>query len=238
MLSSSSSDGFSSFSMLNGDTSVEADFVASFRFGDNRAEQSGWHEYMVCDANGAGESAQGHLVWDPLYEGPGSPLFSVAPVRLDVSAGEIRWSVGTNDFLVCKCKPFRSIDRIQVAALAGRSGHHRLVQWDLIDLTCHFADGGRDRRLSPCLPKAAGNQAMRRAKIAGPASPSPFHQQYTEISLKGAAVTRIQIRGQVTLRAEHQQGNDLSPLGADDLQGRILVFTDAATHHTDRAQNA
>src|SRR6266581_1717948 len=123
MSSSSSGNGAPIFALLNGDVSGTPDVVASFRVGDNSMRPEGLPEFMVSDASGAtaGRASAGHITWDSSYGATeGGEFLSVAPVRmhLDMVAGQVRWSVGTTDFISCDCKRFRRITKLQVLATA------------------------------------------------------------------------------------------------------------------------
>lgn len=229
MAKSSSSSGHLAATLISGATSAAPHLVASFRVGDNSADPDGQHEYLLADGEGeqARTLARGHLTWDPAYAGTSSPFFSVAPVYLDVMPGEVRWSVGTADFIPGLCKPYHRIEKIQVLALTGKDVPEGLVQWESIKVTFHYADGRHESYNSPCLPRASMAQSFRRPAGAPRSQTDTGRQQYAQISANGADVRRVQIRGQVTLRA-NDGGQATAALRPDDLQGKILVFTDAA----------
>jgi hypothetical protein len=56
-----------------------------------------------------------------------------------------------------------------------------------------------------------------------------YLQQFAEMSICSREVVEIKICGQVTLRANDQRTAALTPLLAEDLQGRIQVFTDSSS---------
>ena len=228
MPSSSSAGGLSPFTLLTGETSPNADVVASFKLGDAVGGGRRGEQYMVTTESTEGRaSAVGHLIWDPTFSYQDPSLFSVAPVRLDISSGKVSWSVGTNEFLCCTCKPYREIEKVQVAAMATREATEYLVQWDMIELRYLYDDGRSERQISTCLPKAAGGMKIRRSAINLASASTPFLQQIAEVSLAGAGITRLQLRGQVTLRSTSQSVPKRRP-GPDELQGKVVLFTRAS----------
>jgi hypothetical protein len=225
MKSSSSSSGEGAlFALLTGATAPKPNVVASFQFGDNRVGARGSHEYMVSagQPNQGRATAKGHLIWDPGYLS-GNAFFSVASVRLDVSSKGAQWAVGTNRFIGCSCMPFDKIDKIQVVATAANGTPDRLVQWDQLEVTFRHADGRSETHVSSCLPRACTAQPPRRSARSKSAS-SHVLQQFAEIAPVGGHVTAVQVRGVVTLKAGDGR-NGAAKLRADDLQGKVLVFT-------------
>jgi len=228
MPSSSSAGGLSPFTLLTGETSPNADVIAGFKLGDARGGEIPGEQYTVTSRSAGGSiSASGHLIWDPTFSHQDPSLFSVAPVRLDISPGKVRWSVGTNEFLCCACEPYREIEKVQVAAMATREATEYLVQWDMIELNYLFDDGRRERQISACLPKAAGGLKTRRSAVNLSPVSTPFLQQIAEVSLAGAGITRLQLRGQVTLRSTSQSVPKRRP-GPEELQGKVVLFTKAS----------
>lgn len=228
MSSSSSAGGLSPFTLLNGATSPNADVVASFKLGDGTGGEKTGDQYTVTTkSTGGSASAVGALVWDPTFSDQDPSLFSVAAVRLDISPQRVCWSVGTNEFLCCSCEPYREIEKLQVAAMATRTATEYLIQWDMIELRYLFDDGRYERQISTCLPKAAGAMKTRRSTTSLSSLPTPFLQQVAEVSIAGAGVTRLQLRGQVTLRSTSQTPPKRRP-GPDDLQGKVVLFTTAS----------
>ena len=227
--SSSSNSGGVRGALLTGATAPNPQVVASFRFGDNSVQSRGPHEFAVAAGtpHRSRGRAQGHLIWDPSYRGRGSAFFSVAPVRLEVTLGEVQWSVGTNQFISCACKPYERIEKIQVVATAANGAPHRLVQWDSLEVTLHHADGRSETHVSSCLPRVSTAQPPRRSVRSKPTSSAGALQQFAEITPVGGCVTGMQLRGVVRLKAG-DPGTGAAPLRADDLQGRVLVFTNRA----------
>ena len=231
---SSSSDPKLSAMLMMGATSPNPQVVADFRVGDNSSGADGLAEYLIGDGGG-GHAARGHLTWDPGH-GPGGtePFFSVAPVRLDVSPAGCRWSVGTTDYIGFEAVPYKTIEKVQVVARSANKSQQRLLQWDALEVTVSYADGRLDVYQPPCLPRVSDARQLRRGAYAPAGAPggagedgAAALQQFTEICMHGGDVVGLKVRGQVTLRANHTRAG-ASPLGPDDLQGRILVFTDAA----------
>lgn len=228
MSSSSSAGGLSPFTLLTGETSPNADVVASFKLGGAGGGERFGEQYMVTtNSTGGSASAAGHLIWDPTFSEGDPSLFSVAPVRLDISPQQVRWSVGTNEFLCCSCEPYSEIEKVQVAALATREATEYLIQWDMIELRYLFDDGRHERQVSTCLPKAAGGMKTRRSAANSASASTPFLQQFAEVSLAGAGIARLQLRGQVTLRSTGQSVPKRRP-GPEDLQGKVVLFTKAS----------
>ena len=227
MPSSSPSKGVVSAGLLTGDTSPGSRFIASFRVGDNSARPDGVHEYQLAESEG-GAKALGHLVWDANHDTADSPFGTVAHVILDVKADRVKWSVGTSDFISIMPNPkFKSIRKIEIAAGTGTRELHRMVRWDSIDVT-FFCDGQGyyEHFSSPCLPAVASTHAKsRRAAHAEDAQETGPLQQFVEICPNDDNVTRVHIRGQITMKA-NSVGTGHSELNPDDLFGKILVFTD------------
>jgi hypothetical protein len=222
--SSSSNGGGALFALLTGATAPKPNVVASFQFGDNKGGARGSHEYMVSASQpyqGRGP-AKGHLIWDPGYLS-GKAFFSIAPVHLDVSSKGAQWAVGTNRFIGCSCRPFDRIEKIQVVATAANGTPDRLVQWDQLEVTFRHADGRSETHVSSCLPRACTAQPPRRS-IRSKSTSSHVLQQIAEIVPVGGHVTAIQVRGVVTLKVGDDRSGAVK-LRADDLQGRVLVFT-------------
>ena len=225
MSSSSSAGGLSQFTLLTGETSPNADVVASFKLGDGKGNEKSGYQYMLTTkSTGGSASAAGDLIWDPTFSDQDPSLFSVAPVRLDISPKRVYWSVGTNEFLCCSCEPYREIEKVQIAAMATREASDYLIQWDMIELRYLFDDGRYERQISTCLPKAAGAMKTRCSAVVGSSGSTPFLQQIAEVSLAGAGIARLQLRGQVTLRSTNQAIPKRRP-GPDDLQGKVVLFT-------------
>lgn len=228
MPSSSPSRGVVSVRLLTGDTSQGSRFIAAFRVGDNSARPDGIHEYLLAESDG-GDRALGSLVWDASHDTPDSAFFSVAQVILDVTAERVAWAVGTSDFISIVPNPkFKNISKVEIAAAVGSHHLNRMVRWDSIDVT-FFCDGQGyyEHFSSPCLPHLAVTPAKpRRAAQAGNEEQGTGAlQQFVEILPNDDNVTRVHIRGQITLRA-NSAGTSRSGLKADDLQGKIVVFTD------------
>lgn len=225
--SSSSGSGGVLFAMLTGATTPSPQVVASFQFGGNGAPSSGNYEYMVSagPAHPAGGHAAGRVIWDPTYTGQngGSALFSIAPVRLQVSPKVVQWSVGTNRFIRCACKGYDKIEKIQVVAAAANRARDRVVQWDWLEVTFHHADGRSDTHLSSCLPKASTAWPPRRSVRYKSPGASLCHQ-IAEITPIGGNITAVEVRGVITLKAGDRR-NGATRLQPGELQGRVLVFT-------------
>ena len=227
--SSSSGTGGALFSMLTGATAPNPQVVASFQFGANGMPSGGQYEYMVS----AGSSRQaasrvgGHVIWDPSYSdrNGGGPVFSVAPVRLQVSPKAVQWSVGTNRFIRCACKGYEQIEKIQVVAASDSRAEDRLVQWDWLEVTFHRANGRSDTHWSDCLPKASTARPPRRS-VHSKAKRNHIRQQIAEIIPTGGDITAVDVRGVITLKAGDQR-NGTTRLEPGELQGRLLVFTKA-----------
>lgn len=217
MEESSSSEEFASFALLNGDASADAELVATFRVGDNRGGAEGIPEFMVLDPRRELPLASGHLTWDPSYE-PGAALDGTAQVRLDLSRDSVRWSVGTHEYLVAT-RSIGAIRRIEVLVSARDRGEAS-IHWEKMELIVE-RDGKRSSVACPCLPRASAGRPMRRSSTATAATSERF-RQFAQIHLGRGGIERVRLSGLVTLRAAARPG----ALGADDLEGRILVFTD------------
>jgi len=213
--------------MGGGDTSGDPDVVASFRIGDSITAGEGGYEFLLeqrVDDRPAAE-ARGQLVWDPDYALHGGPLLGIAQVRLDISPAEARWSVGTHAYLNAPGKRFKFIRKLQVVARAQTQIPDCRVQWDFLEVIVYFTGGGKAAYVSPCLPKVVTSGQTRRAEQAPQHKPSRFLQQFTEVLLHRRDVSHLQVRGLVTLAAEKREPR-AARLGANDLQGKVLVFTD------------
>jgi hypothetical protein len=228
MSSSSSSNGALEVALLNGNASANPDVIASFRVGDNSMDPDGMPEFMLSDRTGLGSTPVGHLTWDAAYEGAsGGDFFSVAPVRLRMDAEQICWSVGTADFIARPSAPFRRISKIQVLAVAAGEVLEALVRWDLLHVKFRQADGSGQSHASPCLPRASSQIEVRRAISGGGGgggTSAGIRQQYAEIVGPRGAVG-LELKGQVTLQARGGVGR-ITPLPADGLQGKVLIFTE------------
>ncbi len=213
--------------MGGGDTSDDPNTVASFRIGDSIASRQSGYEYLLEQQvdDRLEPQASGQLVWDPDYAMHGGPLAATAQVRLDVSASEARWSVGTNAYLISPAARFKFIRKLQIVARAQTQVPHCLVQWDVLEVILHFPGGGKAAYVSPCVPKVVTGGQTRRAEQAPRERPAHFIQQFTEILLHRTDVSNLQVRGLVTLRADKREPR-ADRLGANDLQGKVLVFTD------------
>ena len=220
-----SSDEHRRFDLLNGETSANPSISACLRVGDHDGPPP-LPELLI--SNAGRREAHGRLVWDPDHRrhGRGSRFFSVAAVRLDLKPdGECLFSVGTGDYIRFATSPFRWVEKVQVAAAAGTDAPGRALQWDWLELTFRSADGTTETRPSSCLPKVVTDARVRRAAHATNVG-APPRQQFAEISTGTRDVVEVSLRGQVTLRANDAAAG-ASPLGPEDLLGRILVFTDA-----------
>ena len=220
------------FALLNGQTSPDPYVAACFSVGNREDGGQFVPQFSLFDA---GQASHGRLVWDADHarNGSDSPFFSVAPVRLDVkSTGECGLAVGTADYVELQARPYRWIERVQVAAVAGTTTPSRALQWDLIELMLHYADGRTETCRSSCLPRVVTGESVRRSaqavsQAAAPESPSERRpQQYVEIATGCRDVVGLKLRGQVTLRANEGM---TFPLRPQDLQGLISVFTDAGS---------
>lgn len=224
-MSHTSSDEYRRFDLLNGETSPGASICACLRVGDHEGPPP-LPELLISDAGR--REAHGRLVWDPDHRrhGRGSRFFSVAAVRLDLKPdGECLFSVGTGDYVSLATSPFRWVEKVQVAAAAGTDAPGRALQWDWLELTFRSADGATETRPSSCLPKVVTGARARRSAQSKHGGTAP-RQQFAEISTGTRDVVELSLRGQVTLRA-NEASTGASPLGPEDLLGRILVFTDA-----------
>ena len=188
-------------------------------------------QFSLSDASH--HAAHGRLTWDAdhLRNGSESPFFSVAPVRLEVKAsGECLLAVGTGDFVKLQTRPYRWINKVQIAAAVAEIGAPaRAVRWDLIDVMLSYGDGRTERFESACLPSVASGARLRRAAQAATAvaSAEPVAGQYAEMSMGGTDVVGLKLRGQVTLRANEgvPHGFALKPR---DLLGQVSIFTDGS----------
>lgn len=218
--SSDSGQGYS-YVMLTGDTGIDPAVVASFCAGAN-GESAGPAEYAI-EAPGAAAISRGRLTWDASHGALGDrPFFSVAPVRLEITREECRWSAGTSPYIRVPAPSFESIGAVQVVARVGRDIPGRLVRWDLLEITFIRADGSSVPCPSHCLPRAETPQQVRRSVFAQDEKAPAKVQQIAEIRA-GADIVAIHVRGQVTLGANPP--GEASTLQGDDLQGAILVFT-------------
>jgi hypothetical protein len=138
--------------------------------------------------------------------------------------------VGTSGFISIEPDSktrYKHIRKIEIAAATGTRERDRLIQWDLIEVT-FFCDGQGyfETFSSPCLPRVATVQTKsRRAAQAEEEIKERGFQQFVEICPNDDHVTRVHVRGQVTLRANSTNGAR-TELNADDLRGKVLVFTD------------
>lgn len=214
------------FALLNGQASADPCVAAYVALGD-RHGGAAIPEFSLCDA-GRG-AAHGRLTWDADHarHGSASPFFSVAPVRLDVKpSGECLLSVGTADFVMLHTRPYRWVEKVQVAASAGTDAPGRSFRWDLIEILFCYADGRTETCRSTCLPAVATGLRQRRpVQAPQPLSDRP-PRQYTEIATGSRDIVGFKLRGQVTLRA-NESLSAAFPLRPEDLQGQIGVFTDA-----------
>ena len=219
------------FALLNGQTSPDP-YVAAYLSVGNREDGGRFvPQFSLCDARR--QESHGRLTWDADHarNGSASPFFSVAPVRLELkSSGECGLAVGTADYVSLQTRPCRWIERVQVAALAGTTTPSRALQWDLIELTFHYADGRTEVCRSTCLPRVATGERMRRSAQVPvpPPLPEQLPRQYAEIATGSRDVVGIKLRGQVTLRANEDLASAF-PLRPDDLQGLVSVFTDTSS---------
>jgi hypothetical protein len=217
------------FALLNGDTSSNPSVFACLRVGDYGAAPHLLPQFSITDS--AQRAAHGRLTWDAdhRHHGGSSPFFSVAPVRLDMKAdGECLLSVGTGDYVRLVTEPFRWIERVQVAAVAATCAPERALQWDALEVVFCYADGRNETCSSSCLPRAiTGSRGRRAAQSPAQIKATP-PRQFADIATGSREVVGVRIRGQVTLRA-NDSPVAASPLAGEDLQGRILVFTDAST---------
>jgi hypothetical protein len=224
-----SSLAYRSFALLNGETSPNPYVSASLSVGGGNDDARSFPQFTLCDA--VRQTADGRLTWDAdhLRNGSASPFFSVAPVRLDVkSSGECLLAVGTGDFVKLVTRPYRWIEKVQIAALAGTGAPGRIIQWDSIELAFTYADGRSDTCRSSCLPGVVTGRCVRRAAQASEAPRDQLPRQFAEISTGCRDVVGIKLRGQVTLRANDGAAGG-TPLQPQDLQGQVLVFTDASS---------
>jgi hypothetical protein len=182
---------------------------------------------MFSDRAEVGSTPVGHLTWDAAYDVySGGDFFSVAPIRLRMDAEQIRWSVGTADFIARPSVPFRRISKIQVVAAAAGEVLDALVRWDLLHVKFHGTDGSGQSHASSCLPRASSQIEVRRAVSGsgGSGASAGIRQQYAEIIGPRGAVG-FELKGQVTLQARGG-ARRIAPLPADGLQGKVLIFTE------------
>lgn len=217
------------FALLNGDASPNPFVVACFRVGEDGAAPHVLPQFSISDADS--RAVHGRLTWDAGHRrnGETSTFFSVAPVRLDMKAdGECLLSVGTSEYIRLVTEPYRWIERVQVAAVAGTCALERSLQWDALEVEFCYADGRIDTCNSTCLPRVlTGSRVRQAAQARGTLGARP-PRQFADIATGCRDVVGVRIRGQVTLRANESVAA-ASPLSAEDLQGRILVFTDTST---------
>ena len=220
-----SSDDYNLFALLNGEMTPHPFVAASLQVGDSTADSLLSPQYAIA---GQRETAHGRLVWDADHRRNGleSPFFSVAPVRFQLKPDECLLSVGTADYLRTSVAPYQWIDRVQIGALTSTAAPARTITWDFIEIDFRFRDGRTETHRSNCLPRVTTKAPLRRSLQAQEPSRS-YPRQFTEISTHSKDIVEVKVRGQVTLRA-NDQTNDAFPLLAEDLQGRIHVFTDNA----------
>jgi hypothetical protein len=224
------------FELVNGDTGPDPHLAACLRVGDNGGETACVPELTITDARRRAQ--HGRLTWDADHRqnGAESRFFTVAAVRLDMkSDGGCLLSVGTSPFIRFAAAPYRWVERIQVAAAAGTLTPHRSIQWDWIEVELRHADGDVETRHSACLPKIVTGSGVRRAVQAGPGR-GQVPRQFVELSTGSTDVVALKLRGQVTLRANEAPGC-AAPLGAEDLLGSVLVFTDASARPAPRRES-
>ena len=104
------------FALLNGEMSPNAYVAAFLNVGDRAGAGGCVPQFGISDA--ICQEIHGQLVWDADHarSGSTSPFFSVAPVRLEVkSSGECLLAVGTADYVRLQTRPYRWIERVQVA---------------------------------------------------------------------------------------------------------------------------
>jgi hypothetical protein len=218
------------FALLNGQLSPDP-YIAAFLNVGGREEDGSVPQFGLC---GAGrQAAHGRLTWDADHarSGSTSPFFSVAPVRLEVKpTGECLLAVGTADYVRLQTRPYRWIERVQVAARAGTRAPDRAIRWDLIEVVFCYTDGRTETCKSNCLPAVATGTRVRRAAQAPDvvAVAGRLPGQYAEVATGSREVAGIKLRGQVTLRANEGQASPAVPLCPEDLQGQIAIFTDAS----------
>jgi hypothetical protein len=222
-MSSDDSDYGQQNKLLNGAMTPKAFVIASLRVGDDGHSVTSPQITLASER----EKTHGRLIWDPDHKrnGQASPFFSVAPVRFVLKAGECLLSVGTSDYLRMPTAPYKWIEKIEIGAITGTIAPSRTITWDLIEIDFRFANGTTATRRSNCLPRVTTQVPLRRSMQAS--APSGLYpQQFAQIASYSKDVVEIKIRGQVTLRANDQRADLMQPLGADDLQGCIQVFTD------------
>jgi len=226
-----SSGGGRPFALINGATSANPYITAMLSVGDYGGDGDGsLPQFSLCDARE--HAAHGRLMWDADHalNGSESPFFSVAPVRLEVKAsGECRLAVGTADFVTLAARPYRWIDRVQIAAAIAETGAPaRAVRWDLIDVVLSYADGTSEKLESTCLPSVvSGGRERRAAQVATATANAPVAGQYAEMLVGSRDVVGLKLRGQVTLRANEgvPRGFALTP---QDLRAQVSIFTDGS----------
>jgi hypothetical protein len=231
-----SSTSYARFVLLNGAMSPHPFVTACLRVGGNGnvADARPSPEYTISAER---EAVNGRLVWDADHRrnGLASSFFSVAPVKLRLNPAECLLSVGTGDYLCLPVTPYRWIEKIQVGAITGTEAPARTITWDFIEVDFSYTDGRTETQRSNCLPRVATGIPLRRSVQADDSRRRPYPQQFTEILTGSREVVEIKIRGQVTLRANDQATDGMCPLLAEDLQGRIQVFTDGAPARDYRA---
>jgi hypothetical protein len=222
-----SSDGYDLFHLLNGAMSPNPFVAASLQVGDNGTPTDSRFspEFTILSQR---DKAHGRLIWDPDHRrnGTASPFFTVAPVRFQLKPHECLLSVGTGDYLRTTTAPFRRIERIQIGAISGTHLPSRTITWDFLEIDFTDANGRTETHRSNCLPRVSSTPPLRRS-VQADDRPREHPQQFTEISARSREIVEIKIRGQVTLRANDQSADARYPLLAEDLQGRIQVFTDS-----------
>ena len=216
------------FALVNGEMSPNAYVAAFLNVGDLSGAGGRVPQFGISDA--ICQETHGRLVWDADHarSGSTSPFFSVAPARLEVkSSGECLLAVGTADYVRLQTRPYRWIERVQVAARAGTRAPDRALRWDLIEVVFCYTDGRTETCKSTCLPAVATAARLRRAAQAPDAPVDRFPGQYAEVATGSREVCGIKLRGQVTLRA-NEGAAPASPLCPEDLRGQIAIFTDAS----------
>jgi len=230
-MASSSSGSNATTSLMTGEflTESEPSVVAVFRPGDNNAP-GGAAEYTL--AAGEDRRAEGRLIWDVTHGVQRSkPFRSVAMVHFEMRPACCRWSVGTAGFIECDPGPYGAVQRVLLVAAVKQSPAPRVLQWDWADFTLEYGDGRREQFSLAALPRASSGQTTRRSVFGAPAqhdggAAAPSRrvvQQYASISTSASNVVGVSVTGQVLLRANDSTCCDA--LSADDLQGKVLVFT-------------
>jgi hypothetical protein len=214
-----------------GKTGLSPTVMATFRVGDNSANNKSWHEFQIANGEGA-NPVYGFLTWDPIHANTAlAPFFSMAMVNLVVTQELCQWSVGTSDFVEFAPEPYTFIKKVQVVARAGSNAANRLIQWDLIEVTFIDQDGNSETYPSNCLPRAGNAEKSRRGAFAEESLENQPRQTFSEINTGSESIVSVRIRGVVTLRANHC--GIPAELGPDDLQGQVLVFTDLSPDDDD-----